>query len=110
MSTDHAANDLGLSEANGTRDCGQNHAHDSADAEALSADLVKTHLAIDGMTCGHCVASVTEELSSVAGIQSVDVRLNAGGTSQVTVTSTAELDPTAVLAAIDEAGYTLVEA
>jgi copper chaperone len=70
---------------------------------------VRTHLAVDGMTCGHCVASVTEELSTLHGVHSVDVRLNAGGTSHVMVTSDAVLDPAAIRAAIDEAGYTLVE-
>jgi copper chaperone len=42
-------------------------------------------------------------------VHSVDVRLNAGGTSHVMVTSDAVLDPAAIRAAIDEAGYTLVE-
>ncbi len=110
MCTDHANNDLGLTEANGTCDCGHDHAHGSAEAEASSADLVRTHLAVDGMTCGHCVTSVTEELSTLNGVESVAVRLNAGGTSEVMVTSAFELDPAAIQAAIDEAGYSLVEA
>ncbi|MEO6826028.1 MAG: cation transporter [Microbacteriaceae bacterium] len=75
-----------------------------------SADLVTTELAVQGMTCGHCVASVTEELSALDGVESVDVHLNAGGVSQVCVTSASELDPAAIRAAVDEAGYSLVEA
>ncbi len=60
--------------------------------------------AVSGMTCGHCVASVTEEVSEVAGVQSVDVVLETG---QVTVTSAEPVDAAAVQAAVEEAGYQL---
>lgn len=63
---------------------------------------------VTGMTCGHCVASVTEELSELAGVNSVNVDLNAGGVSVVTVDSTAALDDELVRAAVSEAGYQLV--
>ena len=66
-----------------------------------------TNLAVTGMTCGHCVSSVTEELSAIDGVQSVDVQLNVGGVSTVTVASDSALDPEAVRAAVDEAGYSL---
>jgi copper chaperone len=108
MCINHAVNDLGLTDANDTCDCG--HDHGTVGSEASSADLVRTQLAVDGMTCSHCVASVTEELSTLDGVESVDVQLNAGGTSKVVVTSASELDPVAIQAAIDEAGYSLVEA
>lgn len=65
---------------------------------------------VTGMTCGHCVSSVTEELSSLDAVTAVDVQLNAGGASRVTVGSTAPLDPAAVRSAVEEAGYTLVSA
>ena len=55
-----------------------------------------------GMTCGHCVNSVTEEVSSVAGVTDVDVDLATGG---LTVTSETEVDDAAVRAAVEEAGY-----
>ena len=55
-----------------------------------------------GMTCGHCVSSVTEEVSQVPGVADVDVDLASGG---LTVTSDAELDDAAVRAAVEEAGY-----
>ena len=42
-------------------------------------------LSINGMTCGHCVASVTEELSEVPGVLNVEVILNSGATSKATV-------------------------
>jgi copper chaperone len=59
---------------------------------------------VTGMTCGHCVASVTEEVSEVAGVQHVDVVLDTG---QVTVTSAEPVDAAAVRAAVEEAGYHL---
>ncbi len=61
---------------------------------------------VTGMTCAHCVASVTEELEAVRGVRSVAVDLPTGA---VTVDSdTPPLDPAAVRAAVEEAGYQLV--
>ncbi|OLT47082.1 cation-transporting ATPase [Saccharomonospora sp. CUA-673] len=57
-----------------------------------------------GMTCQHCVASVTEEVGEIDGVRSVDVDLETGA---VTVTSDAELPADAVRSAVEEAGYTL---
>ena len=57
-----------------------------------------------GMTCGHCVTSVTEEVSAVAGVTAVDVDLASGG---LTVTSAEPVDDDAVRAAVEEAGYEL---
>jgi copper chaperone len=59
---------------------------------------------VTGMTCAHCVASVTEELTALSGVTGVDVEL-AGGT--VTVTSGRELSTGEVAAAVAEAGYEL---
>jgi copper chaperone len=59
---------------------------------------------IQGMTCGHCVSSVTEEVEEIAGVENVDVVLETGA---VTVTSSQPLDDTAVRAAVEEAGYQL---
>jgi copper chaperone len=67
-----------------------------------------TTYSVTGMTCSHCVAAVTEEVSRLDGVSSVDVDLNTGGDSRVTVTSTAPLPVDAVREAVDEAGYTLV--
>ncbi|TFD25660.1 heavy-metal-associated domain-containing protein [Cryobacterium sp. TMS1-13-1] len=69
-----------------------------------------TAYGVDGMTCGHCVASVTEEIGLIAGAENVTVELVKGGTSQVTVTSAAPLDRALVAAAVEEAGYQLVSA
>ncbi|SFO58545.1 copper ion binding protein [Pseudonocardia ammonioxydans] len=57
---------------------------------------------VSGMTCGHCVSSVTEEISEIAGVTDVSVDLPTGA---VTVTSDGELSADAVRAAVQEAGY-----
>lgn len=72
--------------------------------------MTTTDLKITGMTCGHCAASVREELGEIGGVSAVDVDLNAGGVSTATVTSEGPLDPAAARAAVEEAGYTLVGA
>ncbi len=58
---------------------------------------------VTGMTCGHCVSAVTEEVTQVPGVTAVDVDLASG---RLTVTSDAPVDD-AVRAAVDEAGYEL---
>ncbi|GAB3569022.1 heavy-metal-associated domain-containing protein [Spelaeicoccus albus] len=62
---------------------------------------------VSGMTCEHCVHAVTEELTAVPGVSSVDIDLNPGNDSRVSVTSEAPLDVEQVRAAVDEAGYDL---
>lgn len=59
---------------------------------------------VEGMTCGHCVQSVTTEVSQLQGVTDVAVDLESG---QVTVTSEAALDSNAVRAAVEEAGFEL---
>ncbi len=59
---------------------------------------------VQGMTCGHCVSSVTEEVQEIPGVERVDVVLETGA---VTVTSSEPLDDSAVRAAVEEAGYQL---
>ena len=59
---------------------------------------------VTGMTCVHCVASVTEEVQEIPGVEHVDVVLESGA---LTVTSAEPLDDAAVKAAVEEAGYQL---
>jgi copper chaperone len=59
---------------------------------------------VTGLTCGHCVGAVTDEIKDLPGVTAVDVDLVAGGTSTVTVASERALDDEAVAAALDEAG------
>ena len=62
---------------------------------------------VSGMTCGHCVAAVTDEITALDGVSAVDVALVPGGTSTVTVESQAPLDREQVAEAVDDAGYAL---
>jgi copper chaperone len=59
---------------------------------------------VTGMTCGHCVASVTEEVQEIPGVEQVDVVLETGS---LTVTSAERLDDATVRSAVEEAGYQL---
>ncbi|HEX4190274.1 MAG TPA: heavy-metal-associated domain-containing protein [Marmoricola sp.] len=59
-----------------------------------------------GMTCGHCVASVVEEVSEVAGVEAVEIDLETGA---MLITSAAGLEEAAVRAAVVDAGYALAE-
>lgn len=68
---------------------------------------VESNYLVQGMTCNHCVSSVTEELSALPGVRDVRVDLNAGGASKVTVRSESPLSQDAVASAVDEAGYSL---
>ena len=75
----------------------------------MSTEIDRTiELSVDGMTCGHCVMSVTEELSEVPGVLNVEVILNSGGTSKVTVLTDKALEDSALGDAVSEAGFTLV--
>ncbi|NKS33982.1 cation-transporting ATPase [Rhodococcus hoagii] len=60
---------------------------------------------VKGMTCQHCAAAVTEEISELSGVTSVDVDVDSG---RVVVESESPLDTMAVAAAVTEAGYDLV--
>jgi copper chaperone CopZ len=59
------------------------------------------------MHCGHCVSSVTEEVSAVSGVTDVKVDLDSG---QLTVVSNTEIPLQSIEAAVDEAGYSLATA
>jgi len=65
-----------------------------------------TTYTVTGMTCGHCVASVSEEVGQVPGVSQVDVDLPTG---RVTVTADGPVDDAHVRAAVVEAGYQVVD-
>ena len=65
---------------------------------------VQSTYTVVGMTCGHCVQSVTTELTGLDGVSAVEVDLASG---RAQVTSDAPLSADAVAAAIEEAGYEL---
>ncbi|HTF46036.1 MAG TPA: heavy-metal-associated domain-containing protein [Pseudonocardia sp.] len=60
---------------------------------------------VSGMTCQHCVASVTEEVAALPGVRQVAIDLPTGS---VTVVAERRLDAMALRQAIDEAGYELM--
>jgi copper chaperone len=59
---------------------------------------------VTGMTCGHCVSSVSEEVRELPGVTDVQVELESG---RLTVTSDSPLGEDAVRGAVEEAGYSL---
>jgi copper chaperone len=65
---------------------------------------IQSHYVVSGMHCGHCVASVTEEVSAINGVTDVRVDLASG---ELNVTSETEIDFSAIEAAVDEAGYSI---
>ncbi|MDF9817187.1 heavy-metal-associated domain-containing protein [Streptomyces sp. SPB162] len=67
----------------------------------------RTTYTVAGMTCDHCVKSVTTEISKIAGVTDVDIDLPTG---ELTVASTETVDDAAIADAVDEAGYTVVAA
>ena len=77
------------------------HGYHSEKGNTMSQTSTYT---VVGMTCGHCVASVSEEVGALAGVEQVDVDLKTG---LVTVTSDSALDDAQVKAAVEEAGYAL---
>jgi len=62
--------------------------------------MTTTTYDVKGMTCAHCVSSVTEEISEVEGVSSVEVDLESG-----TAVVTGDADADTVKAAVAEAGY-----
>ena len=56
---------------------------------------------VSGMSCAHCVKSVSEEVGGVAGVDSVVIDLD----TKAVVVHGERLDDAAIRAAIDEAGY-----
>jgi copper chaperone len=106
----NATTELGLTDKNHACSCGTDD-HTSAHSNAGEPGMVGTireHYLVEGMTCSHCVASVTEELSAIDGVENVSVDLKAGGASPIMVVSSQPVPMDKVRAAITDAGYSLV--
>ncbi|WP_417554928.1 heavy-metal-associated domain-containing protein [Microbacterium sp.] len=69
--------------------------------------MTTTEFQVTGMTCGHCEMSVREEVEKIAGVEGIDVSAQTG---RLVITSASALDSDAVIAAVDEAGYSAVAA
>ncbi|MBY6413914.1 heavy-metal-associated domain-containing protein [Rhodococcus sp. BP-252] len=63
-----------------------------------------TTVTVTGMTCGHCVSSIREEISSIPGVTAVDVDLTSG---RVEIDSETPVEQADIARAVDEAGYQL---
>jgi copper ion binding protein len=66
--------------------------------------MTTTTFTVQGMTCGHCVAAVRQELGRLRGVTDVDVVLESGA---VSLTSDAPISADDIDAAVEEAGYTV---
>lgn len=66
--------------------------------------MTKTVFTVEGMTCGHCVSAVTEEVSKLSGVTGVEVDLATGA---VSVESDGPVDRAEFDAAVDEAGFSV---
>ena len=66
--------------------------------------MTTTAFTVEGMTCEHCVAAVSGELSKLPGVEQVDVDLASGF---VEVTSPGTIEDAELRSAVDEAGYTV---
>ncbi|MET9052241.1 copper-binding protein [Streptomyces sp. SID8359] len=81
------------------------HGGGAADVQIEPTEAVTAVYEVKGMTCGHCEGAVSEEISALGGVTSVEA---VAATGRVTVSSKAPLTEDAVRAAVDEAGYELV--
>lgn len=69
--------------------------------------MITTEYQVTGMSCSHCENAVRGEVSKLDGVESIDVSAASG---RLIVTSAAPIADDAVIAAVDEAGYTAVRA
>nr|WP_179390418.1 heavy-metal-associated domain-containing protein [Psychromicrobium silvestre] len=69
---------------------------------------VSTTASISGITDGHGVEAVTEEIMALTGVQQVRIKLNAAGISTAVISSTHPLSEQEIGEAVAEAGYLLV--
>lgn len=80
--------------------CGS-HGHSTTTGTSVQS------IGVAGMTCEHCVRSVTEELAAYSDVSGVDVSLVPDGVSTVTVSSSRPLGREEIAAAVADAGYRL---
>lgn len=67
----------------------------------------RAEFTVTGMTCGHCEGAITREVSGIPGVTDVEVSAQTG---RLSVTAQGPVDAAAVLAAVDEAGYSATAA
>ncbi|MBF4463255.1 MULTISPECIES: heavy-metal-associated domain-containing protein [unclassified Rathayibacter] len=100
---------IGANGCGGTGACacgGHSSAGHSADHGSVASSSTQS-FGVAGMTCEHCVRSVTEELAAYPDVHGVDVSLVPDGVSTVTVGSSRPLSREEIAAAVADAGYRL---
>lgn len=80
-----------------------------ASASAATTRVSTTVVGVTGMTCSHCVSSVSGMLSDLPGVASVDIDLRPDAVSFVTIDAEGPLDRERIREAVSAAGYTLTD-
>lgn len=86
-------------------DCSTSTDSTATTTEITADSAVTATYTVTGMTCGHCVSSVSIEVGKLPGVTGVEVDLDSGA---VMVTSERPVEAAEIRAAVDEAGYELV--
>lgn len=84
--------------------CGTQTTNTTDTAQPVAITAASASYTVTGMTCGHCVASVTEEVGEIDGVRDVEVDLASGA---LTFASDEPIARDTVEAAVREAGYAL---
>lgn len=72
--------------------------------------MSEKNIKVEGMTCGHCVNAVTEEISKISGVTAVNIELNTDAPTPVNIVADIDISDADIRAAVEEAGYSIVSA
>ena len=67
--------------------------------------MTKTEIKIEGMTCGHCAMSITNEIATIEGVSNVKVDHTQGNA----IVESEGVSNEQLAEAVEEAGYTATE-
>ena len=84
------------------------HGTNRVNANTEATLSITTSFSVIGMSCDDCVLALTDEVSTLPGVQTATIDLVADGESRISVTGTEILDINTVGLAVDEAGFELV--
>ncbi|GFZ90486.1 copper chaperone [Nesterenkonia alkaliphila] len=80
-----------------------------ASSSAVATGMTTKNFTVTGMSCGHCESAVRSELAELTGIEEIAVSASTGEL-RVTLAEGADLPDSAIIEAVDEAGYQAVPA
>jgi len=72
--------------------------------------MPEKNIKVQGMTCDHCVNSVTDELNKISGVTGVNIALNTDAPTPVNIVADNDISDADIKAAVEEAGYTIAPA